>query len=164
MRNFLRHLRRACGIGILAVGSGLSAPPATAQDAPALLYVESAAAPRGIQQERLETCLRLLMQDLGLSNQPLPLIAVVHIGEAEARRAGLQNVSVKLRLNTDPAADAQPYYELWLVGEPRTADYTFSLDYLLERHFSLQREPAAQQATVARVVRFLDATVSARRK
>ena len=102
------------------------------------------------------------MQELKLEGKPLPTILVVHVSAREAGHAGLARTSVKLRLNTDPDRRDQPYYELWLAGEPAAEEYTVAMFSLLDDCFRLHPEPVAQKQVIARVVRYLKSTVNVR--
>ncbi len=138
---------------------------AAASDAPAkVIFVESdGAAARTIGQEKIETCVRLLAREMGIDQKALPTILVIHVSPREGARAGLKKTAAKLRINSDAEKSSAPYYELWLAGDVSTYTYVYSLHYLLERHFDRHDDEAQQQRSIARVLLYLDATVSAKK-
>lgn len=142
----------------------LSGGVATAADtATNVIYVESDGMARSIGQEKIANCVRLLQHEMGIDGKTLPTIVVIHVSRREGDRAGLKKVAAKLRINSDRELADKPYYELWLAGDTTTYDYVYSLHYLLQQHFALRETEAEQKSTIARVVRWMDATVSAKK-
>jgi len=154
------RMRRALHMSVLLLLFWGPALRAGSVGASPVIFVESGVAGHGIGAERIDTCMRLLAQEMGVAN-PLPTIVVIHIDKREADKVGLKNVSAKLRINSG-SDRADNYYELWLVGSPTTFEYTYSLAYLLQAHFDLHHPEAEQRAVVERVVRHLDATIAAK--
>src|SRR4051794_3153797 len=126
-------------------------PRAEGQSTSTLIYVQSDSASHAVLRERLERCLQLLLQNRKLGIDSSPVILVVQVSAGEAARAGLAGVAVKLRLNT--GADGEPYYELWLAGEPTAFQYTSGIDAVLTDHFGRHEKDSEQKRTIARVVR-----------
>ena len=148
-------------IALLLAGGGSRS--ATAADEPSVIYVESGSAGHGLQAEKIENCVRLLIRELGVEGKPLPTIVVVHVSARDAARAGLKNIAAKVLLNYQAETSKDPYYELWLAGEPATYDYVYALYFILVRHFGQHHTESEQKSTIARVVRWMDATVSAKK-
>ncbi len=147
----------------LLVGLASSVSVVAARDNGGVLYVESDAAGRPIGQARIASCVRMLEHEMGIEGKPLPTIVVIHVSTKEADRAGLKKVAAKLRVNYDQEKSGEQYYELWLVGNATTYDYVYSLHYLLGQHFGLHEPEAHQRNIIARVVRWMDATVSTKK-
>ena len=135
---------------------------ATAAEVTKMIFLESAEAPRVLQQDRLETSLELLMKELGIAESALlPQIVIIHISKKEAAGAGLEKVSATLRFN-QASEQAGPYYELWLVEEPTAFESTYCLALLLRHHFQLRHSGAELEESADYVVRSLNATISAK--
>jgi hypothetical protein len=127
-----------------------------------LIYLESSEAPRPALQERVNTCLQLLLADMKLESKSLPTIVVLHVSVRESDHAGFPGFAVKLRRNNDPNVTGQQYYELWLAGEPTPFQYTTGIFTVLTDYFHLQPDEVEKKRTIARVARYLETTVSAK--
>jgi hypothetical protein len=142
--------------------SGERLPAFAADSTPVVIFLESSSAGRTLPADKLEDCVRLLAHEMRVDSKSLPAILVVHMSAREGERAGLKKMSAKLLVNSDPEKSIHPFYELWLAGDVNTHDYVFSMYHLLAHHFGVDEPEKQQEETIARVVRYLDATVSAK--
>ena len=134
-----------------------------AADKSKIIVVESADAPGRIASDRVEDCLRLLSHEAGTDADSLPLIVVMHVSQKEAAEAGFFGLGMALRRNSNTDSSSS-FYELWLIGEPLTTNYVQALNVVIEQELRLRRNAEEQKRVVARVTRWLDATVSAHRR
>jgi hypothetical protein len=101
----------------------------------------------------------LLVRELGLEGKDLPRIMVVHVSKNAGKAAGVP----ANRVRRNSAGDlSDVYYEFWIVGPSNAAAYAISLETVLESEFELKLTAAERDQVLARVVRALDATVSAK--
>jgi hypothetical protein len=101
------------------------------------------------------------MKELGIAESALPQIVIIHISKKEAGGAGLKKESATLRVNLS-SEQSEPYYEIWLVGEPTDFQSAYCLAWLLRYQFKLQRNDAELRDRTMRVVHSLNATISAK--
>jgi hypothetical protein len=151
----LRIVFVAAALWVVCGGCG------SAQEVRNVIYVGSQNSGSGLTQDRLQACVRLLAEEMRIDESALPIILVIHVSPGEAERAGLKKAAAKLRINYDPERSTASYYELWVSGKPTTLEYTYSLSCVLEHFAGVHRSEAEEKEIVARVVRFLDATISA---
>ncbi len=126
----------------------------------ALAFVDLPEAGGKLDRERARTCLALLLGEFKIANRALPHIVVIHADRKLADAAGVTRTSI--RRNTAPAG-ANVYYELWIVGKPTVGTYAVMLQGIVEQHFALQLTEQDRDRILARVLRYLQNTVSARR-
>lgn len=123
-----------------------------------LAFADVPGAAGKLDRERVRTCLGLLLREMDLAGQNLPHIVVIHADRKLAHAAGVSETSVR---RGDPeATSAQPYYELWIVGQPTLVVYTVALHNILEQHFAVSETESERKRIMGRVLRYLQSTVS----
>ena len=124
-----------------------------------IVVMKSVDAPGKVTVERIATCLRLMALELKLSDKDLPLIVVLHVSRKGAAAAGMDRT--KVRRSFDANTGQTLYYELWIVGEPRIADYCAAVMRILENHLGQAIDDKQRITIMQRAVRYLENTVSA---
>ena len=147
------------------VAFALIATPTPAQDVPRdvsgrLTLVESADAPGHIEEVRLARVYWDLIREQKLSPKRLPAVLVFHVSRKAAASVGLS--ATALRTDQCKQGMQEGYYQLWLVGEPLTADYVLALQTVLEHEFGLQYPDKERNALLTRVAIRDMATIDAR--
>lgn len=102
-----------------------------------------------IDRDRLAYALWMLAREQNLERAELPRIVVIQISDEAAARFGSLSVSPILvdHLHHVPYS----YFVVWMVGEPKPADYVMKLQAVLQHEFQLQQTAAETQALVSRV-------------
>jgi hypothetical protein len=121
-----------------------------------LVFVESSDA-KGVEKQKIASCVGLLVREMNLGGRDLPRVLVLHVSENAAKALEVHS-SIRRNSSKD---QGDVYYEFWVVGKARAIDYTVAMQALLQEHFQLQMTEAERKQVVARVVRILNATVSA---
>ena len=143
---------------ILAVGFVAYGSPLPDEVSGKLIFLESPDAGH-LESQKVATCFSMLIHELRLEGKDLPTIVVVHVSEKTGKAAGVPASSVRRNLSGGPG---NIYYEFWIVGQGNAAVYAVYLEVLLERHFALKLTDTEHADVLRRVVRMLNATVSAR--
>lgn len=156
---------RVSAIAVVVTFAVLMAAPAAAQGVPSevsgrITLVESADAPGHIGEDRLARVYWDLIREQKLSLKQLPAVLVFHVSRKAAASVGL--VASGLRTDKREQGVEEGYYQLWLVGEPVTADYVLSLQTALEHEFGLQYAEKERQALLMRVALRDMATIDAK--
>ncbi len=150
---------RALAAFLLLVSTALlgqQAPPVVMQRVGML---ESADAPGHIERERLARTLWLLMREQNLDLQQVPRIMVFHVSKMVA---GIVGINGSIGRTARHEQTGKIYYQLWLVGEPKSADYITGLQMILQHAFSLQQTPKELEQVLSRVTTMDAATVDAK--
>ncbi len=121
--------------------------------------INSTEAKGSVDADRLQECFWLLLQQQGLSDQELPNIVVVHVSRSEAAAAGVRDNVVRWEsVNGSP----RKYYQLWLIDECDVAHYVVAFQTIITTAFALSTSDQEQDAVRLRVLRTLNATISAK--
>jgi len=123
----------------------------------ALAFVPTRKGVEAVDHERMTASLALLLRQMHLSEQDLPHILVIQPTPEVAHATGATQSTVR---RANPSG-GPVYYELWIVGPPKPAEYITGLHLILEEYFSVQISDADRKSDVLRVMRVMDATVSA---
>lgn len=123
-----------------------------------LVFLGSSDAPGVVAQERLKACMQQMAQEMMVADKAMPLILVVHVSNSAGEALGATQSAV--RRNSGPLG-SDVYYELWLVGPVGPRDYVAGMETILELHFGLQYSDPERTKMMARVLRYVQATVSA---
>ncbi len=155
---------RASAIAVV-VASALITSRAAAQEVPSevsgrLTLVESADAPGHIEEARLARVYWDLIHEQKLPLRQLPAVLVFHVSRKAAATVGLS--ATALRTDQCKQGTQEGYYQLWLVGEPLTADYVLALQTVLEYEFGLQYPDKDRKALLTRVAIRDMATIDAK--
>ena len=121
--------------------------------------LESADAPGHVDRERLARNLWQLMREQGLDLQQAPHIMVFHVSRTVASIVGINGSSGRTARHEQTG---KVHYQLWLVGEPKSADYITGLQMILQHAFSLQQTPKELEQVLTRVGTMDGATVDAK--
>lgn len=141
---------------LLACFAASAVPPPEAV-AGNLVFVESPDVRGKLPKNKLAGSMAELVRALKLPVKTLPRVLVLHVSSQAGEAVGVQ--SCALRHNSGQIAD--PYYELWIVGDANTGEYTAAFEQVLERHFKLPMTDTERDKVIARVMRFLNATIDA---
>jgi hypothetical protein len=141
---------------LLACFAMSAAPPLVAVSGN-LVFLESPDVKGKLPKSKLARSMAELVRALKLPLKTLPRVLVLHVSSEAGKAVGVQSCS--LRHNSGQIAD--PYYELWIVGDANAGDYTAAFEQVLERHFELPMTDAERNKVIAQVVRYLDATIDA---
>jgi len=137
---------------VLGPTRGQERPP---DRSPQLVIFERQSAPGKVEAVKLCKSLKITMQELQVSAEPLPVLVVFHINESEADLFGVKETSV---WRTE--RDGGVRYELWIVGEPTDEVYSGLAEIFLERHFGMAIDDAERKRVVHAVKERLAGIVS----
>lgn len=124
-----------------------------------LVFLSSGDNLGAVDRDKLKTAFHLMLGELKLPPRDLPHIVVLHVSQAVGHGAGVEATCVR-RVRDEPHRTY--YYELWIVGQPGSADYALGMYAVLTLHFGLSKSVEQQREIVARVTRHLDSTLNAR--
>ena len=122
-----------------------------------LIFVEAPDA-RGLDKQKIASCENLLLREMNLAGRELQRVLVLHVSESAGKALKVVRTSIRRNHAKD---QGDLYYEFWIVGQGHTADYAVAMQALLQEHFQLQMTDAERKEVLTRVVRILNATVSA---
>ena len=122
------------------------APPGIADK---ISLVTSVHAPGHINRDRLAYAFWLLVREQNLELRPLPSILVLHLSQREAARMGRFSASPILVDHCESRGGS--YYQVWLLGQPKSADYLIKLEGVLQHEFRLHQTHAQVHALLSRV-------------
>ena len=142
---------------ILCASFAASAPPPPETPAANLVILESSDAKGKLPRSKLASSMSELVRQMKLAGKKLPRLLVVHVSPSDANTVGVRQNAI--RHNTGDMYDE--YYELWIIGDAHSAEYTAAFEQMLEHHFSLEMTDAERKRVITQVVRYLDATLSA---
>ena len=143
--------------GILVLGAGVALAADAANGAAANLYFVESPDARGLEKQKIASCENLLVREMNLGGRELPRVLVLHVSESIGKALKVRT-SIRRNLSKD---HGDLYYEFWIVGQAKPFDYAVSLQTLLQEHFQVQMTDAERKEVLTRVVRILNATVSA---
>lgn len=122
----------------------------------ALAFIDSPDAPGTLDANHLRQCFSLLAQRLKLPDSDLPHVVVIHVSPEAAHAADVRASCVRRN-----AAGNSQYYEFWIVGRPKPAEYARFLYTIFEQHYNLTLSIGEQQQVAAFVTRLMSSTVNA---
>ena len=150
--------KRILGI-VLFLGTAAFAQKAPQEIAEKLTLVRSAGAAGRLDEARLARVLWSLVSDQRLDVNQVPYIIVLHVPRETGMAVGIPSSGTA---RTDHcAATGKNYYQLWVLGEPKAADYVAGLETILRNEFGLQIGDPELKSLLARAVRQDLATVDA---
>jgi hypothetical protein len=143
--------------GILVLGNGAAFAAGNGNASASNLYFVEAPDARGLEKQKIASCENLLVREMNLAGRELPRVLVLHVSESTGKALKVRT-SIRRNLSKD---HGDLYYEFWIVGQAKAPDYAVSLQTLLQEHFQVQMTDAERKEVLTRVVRILNATVSA---
>jgi hypothetical protein len=142
---------------LTTLGSGVVFAADSLNGSAANLYFVEAPDARGLEQQKIASCENLLLREMNLAGRELPRVLVLHVSESTGKA-----LKVRTSIRRNHSQDqTDVYYEFWIVGQGRAVDYAVAMEELLRQHFQLQMSDAERKEVLTRVVRILNATVSA---
>ncbi len=125
-----------------------------------LVLLESPEAAGHVDKQKLLSCVSLLMRELGLQSKEIPRILVLHVSNKEGQVAGVKANSIRRNASLERG---DVYYEFWIVDVGTSPLYAVSLESILEGHFEIKLTNEERDQVLARVIRVLNVTVSAKK-
>jgi hypothetical protein len=141
---------------LVLISSAVTAQTDLNASAANLFFLESPQL-KALERQKIASCENLLVREMNLAGRELPRVLVLHVSEDTGKALKLQT---SIRRNSDKDRN-DVYYEFWIVGPGRAGDYAVAMQALLQEHFGLRMTDAERKEIVLRVVRILNATVSA---
>jgi hypothetical protein len=92
--------------------------------------IRSVDAPKHISPKALSTCTERMIASMPYTKARMPPILVMHVSESVAAVVGVGHTGV-IRHNRSSDAELSSYYEVWLVGQARLADYVLALQGIM---------------------------------
>ncbi len=150
--------RRVLGF-ILLLATNAFAQKAPQELAEKLTLVQSSDAAGHLNKERLARVLWALVNEQKLEVKQVPNIIVLHVSPATGMAIG---VPASGTARTDHcAATGKNYYQLWVLGEPKGADYVAGLETILQHELGLQPTDSELKPLLRRVLQADLATLDA---
>lgn len=158
MRNAPAQVRFLAILFLLIVSAATLNAASTSPDAPKAVLFRADTPGEGLTQEQLTSSMNETVRAMGLSDRELPRVLVLSLSKDAAETMGTR-ISEAHR-NT---SNGSVYYEVWLVDKTPLVDLACALQTVLERHFEQTYTEAERRSIVKRVLRFVRATVSAKK-
>ena len=123
-----------------------------------VVFLDAKEAKGPVPRERIRACLAHFAREMGVSEQALPTIFIIHVPKSAGMSAGAVQTSLRRGASTE---HPEIYYELWVVDRATLNDYVVAIERILEDHFALQLTATARSEMLVRVAKFLNYTVNA---